>query len=124
LARAARAARAGRVFLLFSPLERRAFGEAALHQFDGWLVKPVRAASLIERLAPAIRGAAPAASAAPEPVLAGLQVLLAEDNDINALIVTRHLGALGALVTWPKMAPGGGNRRARSWAPRRLLASF
>jgi CheY-like chemotaxis protein len=31
--------------------------------------------------------------------LAGLQVLLAEDNDINALIVTRHLGALGALVT-------------------------
>jgi signal transduction histidine kinase/CheY-like chemotaxis protein len=99
LARAARAARAGRVFLLFSPLERRAFGEAALHQFDGWLVKPVRAASLIERLAPAIRGAAPAASAAPEPVLAGLQVLLAEDNDINALIVTRHLGALGALVT-------------------------
>jgi signal transduction histidine kinase/CheY-like chemotaxis protein len=99
LARAARAARAGRVFLLFSPLERRAFGEAALHQFDGWLVKPVRAASLIERLAPALRGAAPAASAAPEPVLAGLQVLLAEDNDINALIVTRHLGALGALVT-------------------------
>ena len=31
--------------------------------------------------------------------MAGLQVLLAEDNDINALIVTRHLGALGALVT-------------------------
>jgi signal transduction histidine kinase/CheY-like chemotaxis protein len=99
LARAARAARAARVFLLFSPLERRAFGEAALHQFDGWLVKPVRAASLIERLAPALRGAAPPTSAAPRPVLAGLQVLLAEDNDINALIVSRHLGALGALVT-------------------------
>lgn len=99
LARAARTARAGRVFLLFSPLERRAFGEAALHQFDGWLVKPVRAASLIERLAPAVRDEAPAAAAAAEPVLSGMQVLLAEDNDINALIVTRHLGALGALVT-------------------------
>jgi CheY-like chemotaxis protein len=99
LAQAARTALAARVFLLFSPLERRAFGEAALHQFDGWLVKPVRAASLIERLAPALRDAAPAEAAAPEPVLAGLQVLLAEDNDINALIVTRHLGALGAIVT-------------------------
>jgi signal transduction histidine kinase/CheY-like chemotaxis protein len=99
LARAARAARAARVYLLFSPLERRAFGEAALHQFDGWLVKPVRAASLIERLAPAPRGESRAVSAAPDPVLAGLQVLLAEDNDINALIVMRHLGALGALVT-------------------------
>jgi signal transduction histidine kinase/CheY-like chemotaxis protein len=99
LAQAARTARAARVFLLFSPLERRAFGEAALHQFDGWLVKPVRAASLIERLAPALRDEAPAAAATPEPVLAGLQVLLAEDNDINALIVTRHLDALGALVT-------------------------
>ncbi|MGA8170424.1 MAG: ATP-binding protein [Methylocystis sp.] len=99
LAQAARKARAARVFLLFSPLERRAFGESALHQFDGWLVKPVRAGSLIERLAPALRDDTPAKARPPEAALAGLQVLLAEDNDINALIVMRHLGALGALVT-------------------------
>ena len=99
LALAARRAKAARVFLLFSPLERRAFGEAALDQFDGWLVKPVRAASLIERLAPTACGEVPARSATPEPSLAGLHVLLAEDNDINAMIVTRHLTTLGALVT-------------------------
>jgi signal transduction histidine kinase/CheY-like chemotaxis protein len=99
LAQAARSAQAAQVFLLFSPLERRAFGEAALSEFDGWLVKPVRAASLIERLAPVSRGVTQPRPAAPEPSLAGLQVLVAEDNDINALIVTRHLGALGAVTT-------------------------
>ncbi len=50
LAEAARAAGTRRLVLLFSPLERRAYGEAALRDFDGWLVKPVRSASLIARL--------------------------------------------------------------------------
>jgi signal transduction histidine kinase/CheY-like chemotaxis protein len=99
LARAARAGGAARVFLLFSPLERRAFGEAALGDFDGWLVKPVRAASLIERLADATTPGVTPRPVAPEPCLAGLHVLLAEDNDINALIAIRHLNALGAMIT-------------------------
>ncbi|WP_442756512.1 ATP-binding protein [Methylocystis sp. JAN1] len=100
LAAAARTAGARRLFLLFSPLERRAFGEAALRDFDGWLVKPVRCASLVSRLSQGLRRQAADAprAAAPEPVqsLAGLKALVAEDNDINALILMRHLGKLGA----------------------------
>jgi len=98
LAQAARAAGAERLFLLFSPLERRAFGEAALKRFDGWLVKPVRAAKLIERLSPAPIDAPKSSVADPAQTLAGLRVLVAEDNEINALIVTRHLTRLGAQV--------------------------
>jgi signal transduction histidine kinase/CheY-like chemotaxis protein len=88
---------AGRLFLLFSPLERRAFGEAALRDVDGWLVKPVRKASLLARLSHApVDVEANAAGAEPFPVLQGLRVLVAEDNDVNALIVTRALGRFGA----------------------------
>ncbi|MGJ0502961.1 MAG: ATP-binding protein [Methylocystis sp.] len=99
LASAARAAQARRLFLLFSPLERRAFGEDALCDFDGWLVKPVRIASLIARLSP-VSATTPAPEAsAPAQALAGVNALIAEDNDINALILTRHLAKLGARVT-------------------------
>lgn len=98
LAAAARAAHVSRLFLLFSPLERRAFGETALRDFDGWLVKPVRAATALARLTSApTKTRAPAATETPR-TLAGLKVLVAEDNDINALILVRHLGKLGAEV--------------------------
>ena len=100
LASAARRSRARRVFLLFSPLERRAFGEAALGDFDGWLVKPVRGASLLARLVQEQEGPATARAAPPAGRLFdGLRVLIAEDNDVNALILTRHLEKLGARVT-------------------------
>ena len=99
LAEAARAAQARRLFLLFSPLERRAFGEAALRDFDGWLVKPVRAGTLIAQLSPQDAGAPPPAADEPAPALAGVNALIVEDNEINALILTRHLGKLGAVAT-------------------------
>jgi signal transduction histidine kinase/CheY-like chemotaxis protein len=99
LARAARAAQARRLFLLFSPLERRAFGEDALCDFDGWLVKPVRIASLIARLSPVSATTPAPETSAPAQALAGVNALIAEDNDINALILTRHLAKLGAKVT-------------------------
>ena len=51
LAQAAREAGVRRSLVLFSPYERRAFGQTALKGFDGWLVKPVRARSLFERVA-------------------------------------------------------------------------
>ena len=100
LALAARAAGAPRSLVLFSPFERRAFGQSALRGFDGWLVKPVRARSLFERLA----GEYPGASGEPAPLIAGarpgaLRALLAEDNDINALIATKALRRLGFDVT-------------------------
>ena len=99
LAQAARAAGARRLYVLFSPLERRAFGEAALQYFDGWLVKPVRADSLLARLSPAAPPPSRDAPVAAAPTLDGFAVLLAEDNDVNALIVSRFLQKLGARVT-------------------------
>ncbi|MBM3563769.1 MAG: response regulator [Alphaproteobacteria bacterium] len=99
LANHARAAQARRLFLLFSPLERRAFGEEALRDFDGWLVKPVRIASLIARLSQESARAPASEEGARSQALAGVNALVAEDNEINALILVRHLAKLGAKVT-------------------------
>lgn len=98
LAGAARASGAGRSLVLFSPFERRAFGEQSLRDFDGWLVKPVRTASLIARLTDAAIDRRPAAQQDQSAAGAtpGMRVLLAEDNDINALIALRHLQNLAA----------------------------
>ena len=51
LGTAARAAGVGRTLVLvFSPYERRAFGQTTARGFDGWLVKPVRQGSLFAAL--------------------------------------------------------------------------
>ena len=92
LAEAARAAGVGRSLVLFSPFERRAFGQTALKGFDGWLVKPVRARSLFERVTGDFPPAAPASRASPT---AFRRALVAEDNDINALITQKALRRLG-----------------------------
>lgn len=88
-----------RTLVLFSPYERRAFGQSAARGFDGWLVKPVRHDSLLA----ALRGRRPAPDREPAPAPAAdacaMKVLLAEDNAINALLATRHLQRLGAQVT-------------------------
>jgi signal transduction histidine kinase/DNA-binding response OmpR family regulator len=97
LARAARAAGAPKALVLFSPFERRAFGPVSLSGFDGWLVKPVRARSLYERLASEFAPAAkPAPSAFPSARRRrARRALLAEDNDINALVAQKALRRLG-----------------------------
>ena len=87
--------------LMFSPFERRAFGQKMVGTFGGWLVKPVRARSLAMRLDPQQIVAAPAAVPVPlriEPA-PGLRVLLAEDNEINTLVMLKMLGRIGAEVT-------------------------
>ena len=85
--------------LQFSPFERRAFGEAMLKHFDGWLVKPVRLDSVAKKLVHAAsrtdEGGARHAEG-PAPSLSGKHFLLAEDNDVNALLVEKQLGKLGA----------------------------
>jgi signal transduction histidine kinase/CheY-like chemotaxis protein len=94
LAQAAREAGVRRSLVLFSPFERRAFGQTALKGFDGWLVKPVRARSLFERVACNFEPAptlAPRLSAPPPT----RRALVAEDNDINALITQKALRRLG-----------------------------
>ena len=97
LAAAARAAGAPKSLVLFSPFERRALGETSLRGFDGWLVKPVRARSLFDRLAAEFAAKpAPVAPATPQPAEKPLmRALLAEDNDINATITQKALRRLG-----------------------------
>jgi CheY-like chemotaxis protein len=99
----ARKSGSGSNLVLFSPFERRAFGEALIKDCDGWLVKPVRLESLRARLTSGgVRSSSPRASqsgaSGPEQTLRGRKFLLAEDNDINALLVERHLARLGAQV--------------------------
>jgi signal transduction histidine kinase/CheY-like chemotaxis protein len=97
---AARDAKAGQCLMMFSPFERHAMRHDTASVFDGWLVKPVRLASLFRRLDPTFVDERPVAgSIAPTPSSPGLKVLLAEDNDINALLATRHLERCGASVT-------------------------
>ncbi len=98
---AARAAHAGRTLVLVSPFERRTIGQNVLGAFDGWLVKPVRHASLLARLNDELRpmiGDGDVESARASLPLAGRRILVAEDNDINALIVQRCLERAGAIA--------------------------
>ncbi|MBK9083591.1 MAG: response regulator [Rhizobiales bacterium] len=101
VAEAARAAHAGRSLVLFTPFERRALGDSSAAGFDGWLVKPVRQSALVARLADqtgAAREGAPSPAPAGAAPATGLQVLLAEDNEINARIALKVLERLGARV--------------------------
>ena len=102
LACAARSAGVAKSLVLFSPFERRAFGQDSLSEYDGWLVKPVRSGSLVARLA-SERQPGHTLDLIDGPRLQlprrGLQILVAEDNEINALIARKHLERLGAVVT-------------------------
>lgn len=71
---------------------------------DGWLVKPVRLSSLIGQIAGTAPLHQPVARPQIEPeletrLLDGLQILVAEDDPVNALIARRTLERLGAHVT-------------------------
>ncbi|MEM8617303.1 MAG: ATP-binding protein [Pseudomonadota bacterium] len=70
----------------------RAFGAA------GWLVRPLRAASLIERINLAMAGREADTSDAPDQTGQG-QVVIADDNPINTLIALRALESAGFRVT-------------------------
>ena len=103
LAATARAAGIHDVVVMLSPSERRSLGSPFAAGFSGFLVKPVRARSLYERLGPPAGMGVPPAPAVPEDGLArtktgrGLRVLVAEDNEINALLVTRTLERFGCV---------------------------
>ncbi|UPK35787.1 response regulator [Bradyrhizobium sp. 186] len=87
--------------VLLTPSSRHEKLSAA---FTGFLVKPLRAASLAARLALAPEVASP--DLAPEPVepaavrtpAKGLSILVAEDNEINALLMRSLLTKLGHRV--------------------------
>lgn len=88
-----------RHLVLLSPFERRNFGSPASAGFDRYLVKPVRRRSLGAQIRdwrePGQEpGPQPEETLTPEP-LAGRRVLIAEDNDINALLAGRLIERLG-----------------------------
>ena len=98
---------AGRRIVLVTPAERGDLASLQQAGYDFYLVKPVRPASLAERLRPGLPTvAAPAIQPAdalpglvvpPEPAVR-LSVLVAEDNDINAFLARVMLTKLGHRV--------------------------
>ena len=99
LADAAREGGTMRVLVLLSPFERRQLSPATWLTFEGWLVKPVREASLRASLDPHRTDVVAGAPFAPPTArLEGCRVLVAEDDDVNALIATRMLERQGATV--------------------------
>jgi PAS domain S-box-containing protein len=103
--------------LMFTPAARHELGPSQASRlasvFTGYLVKPLRAASLAARLtaapevdAPGLAGdaliEAPDEAATPAtPPARGLSILVAEDNEINALLMRSLLTRLGhhAVIT-------------------------
>jgi PAS domain S-box-containing protein len=104
LGEAARAHAAQRI-VMFTPSTRQELQPSLASAFTGYLVKPLRAASLAARLtaapeviAPDIAGDLPVeeAQAGTRPAPANvLSILVAEDNEINALLMRSLLGRLG-----------------------------
>jgi signal transduction histidine kinase/DNA-binding response OmpR family regulator len=100
LVAASHAAGCRRNLVLLSPFERRAFGAPQAAGFDRYLVKPVRRRSLLAQITDwepgqGGRNLAPEAETMLAEPLAGQRVLIAEDNDINALLAGRLVERLG-----------------------------
>jgi len=90
--------------VLVAPSDRGELGDLRGAGFDGYLVKPVRGASLAARLNAPEFEAEPAAEADGDSPAAArrqhaLAILVAEDNDINALLAQAMLGKLGHIPT-------------------------
>jgi signal transduction histidine kinase/DNA-binding response OmpR family regulator len=104
---AGEAAAVPRRVVLLTPSERHELGALKAAGFNGYLVKPVRTASLAARFAASASGAGmsdePDGAARPGTAR-GLSVLVAEDNDINALLARALLAKLGHR---PTIAPDG-----------------
>lgn len=96
-----------RHFLLVRPEERAALDRLEEDGYDGWLVAPVRRASLLAALRGEFALAPSAGSAHPDLDRIGaapkasrlLDVLVAEDNPVNALLITNVLRKEGHAVT-------------------------
>jgi signal transduction histidine kinase/CheY-like chemotaxis protein len=88
-----------RHIVLLSPFERRSFGAPAAAGFARYLIKPVRRRSLDAQLGdwngPEAAIVAEAEEASLGEPLAGRRILIAEDNDINALLAGRLIERLG-----------------------------
>jgi signal transduction histidine kinase/DNA-binding response OmpR family regulator len=88
-----------RRIVLVTPAERHELGQFKQAGFTGYLVKPVRAASLAARFADSVSSVdamEDVTEDAPPPAQTkGLSILVAEDNEINALLARALLVRLG-----------------------------
>jgi len=89
--------------ILLAPEDRGSIAGYRAAGFAGYLIKPLRDVSLVERVLAALDGAAAIATAAPDERAAphaapGARVLLAEDNPINALLARSLLEREGCAV--------------------------
>jgi signal transduction histidine kinase/CheY-like chemotaxis protein len=102
--------RVERKLVLVTPADRDDLPALKNAGFNGYLVKPVRTASLAARFdagAPTERTAEPNVIAGPVAARrGGLAILVAEDNDINALLARNLLAKLGHR---PVVAANGGD---------------
>jgi PAS domain S-box-containing protein len=112
-----------RRIVLIRPSERHELAALKERGFTGYLVKPVRAASLAARLADGGAFEPAPAEAASESVSSaparGLAILVAEDNEINALLMRALLTKLGHRPT----IAGNGEAAVESWAAARAAGS-
>jgi CheY-like chemotaxis protein len=117
---AAATASIARRIVLLTPAERQAIAQLKEAGFTGYLIKPVRADSLASQMthleAPADAAAlkpadTEAAAANSSGAGKGLAVLIAEDNEINALLATSLLGRLGHRPT----VVGTGDAAVAAW---------
>ena len=99
----------GRAVVLLKPSERELIARYRAVGFHGYLIKPLRRASLAERVMAAVRAADVVVPGAPRvaapdddrvtPVrFAGIRVLLAEDNPVGALLARTLLRREGCVV--------------------------
>ncbi len=113
-----------RRIVLIRPTERHELPTLKSAGFTGYLVKPVRAASLAARLATeddfdhAPAEAAAADAEAPERTR-GLNILVAEDNEINALLARALLTRLGHRPT----VAGNGEAALEGWRAARAAGA-
>ncbi len=115
-----------RRIVLIRPTDRHELPALKAAGFTGYLVKPVRAASLAERLTaddafehPSAESARDEAASEKPADSKGLSILVAEDNEINALLMRALLTRLGHRPT----IAGTGEAALESWAAARAASS-
>jgi CheY-like chemotaxis protein len=92
-----------RALVLLEPNQRDLIARYRCIGYDGYLIKPLRRASLVERTLAALGRTAPGRAARDDERIAtlqssGLRVLLAEDNPVNALLCKSLLKREGCVV--------------------------
>jgi signal transduction histidine kinase/DNA-binding response OmpR family regulator len=113
-----------RRLVLATPTDRADLPAFKAAGFTGYLIKPIRTASLAARFGAAAASVPPSGPVSQPPVAASagsLAILVAEDNDINALLARNLLTRLGHR---PVMAADGGDAVAAYGAARAAGAPF